>query len=63
MGLTREVSGKTPHETFYRSMFALVLETLRSKKMSWGGAQGRENFPAIDNLESELSKKGFGAAD
>ena len=45
-------------ETFYRSFFALALETLRFKKMSWGAAQGRDNLPAIEFPESELAIKG-----
>ena len=43
--------------TFYRSLLALVMATLRFGKMSWVEAQGRYNLYAVEFLESELAKK------
>ena len=55
--------GEEAHKTFYGSLFALALSTIRFGKMSCGIAQGRENFPAIDNLESEWLRGGFATTD
>ena len=51
--------GENAPKTFYQSLFALVLETLRLKKMSCGTVLGRENLAAIEFPESELVKKGL----
>ena len=59
-GSNPRIVGRNAPKTFPRSLVALVLATLRFKKMSWGTAQGREKFPAIEFPESELmKKKGF----
>ena len=44
---------KTPHQ----SSVALVLATLRFKRMSTDEVQGRENLAAIEFIESELVKR------
>ena len=51
--------GENAPKTFYRSLFALVLATLRFKKMARGTVLGREDLSAIEFLEIELVKKGF----
>ena len=54
------IVGENAPGTFYQSLFALVLATLRFKRMSRGTVQGHENLAAIEFLESELvKKKGF----
>ena len=44
-------------------MFALVLATLRFKKISWGAAHGRANLSAIEFLDGEIAKKAFEAVN
>ena len=40
-GPNPRITGEVVPGTFYRSLFALVLATLRIGKMSWGGGDGR----------------------
>ena len=56
-GSNPRIVGENAPKTPYRSLYALVLATLRFKKMSRETAQGRDNFSAIDFLESELVGK------
>ena len=50
-------------ETFYNSLFALVLATLRFKEMPWGPEQGHGDLKGTDFVEKELGVKGFNAVD
>ena len=53
----------TVPETFYNSLFALVLATLRFREMSWRAEQGHEDLKATEFIEKELGVKGFKAVD
>ena len=62
-GPNPRISSGTAPETFYNSLFALILTTLRFKEMSWGALQCRDSLLATDFVESELRKKGFRTFD
>ena len=62
-GPNRRISGEVAPNTFYRSLLASALETLRCEKMTFGASEVRANSPPFDNLSSEMSKQGFGAVD
>ena len=50
-------------KTFYQSLFAWGLSTLRFEIASWGTQEGREKLSALYNLSIEISKKGCQAGD
>ena len=50
-------------ESFYRSLFALALSTLRFGNMSWGAADGRLELPALCNLSSAISRQWLRTVD
>ena len=62
-GSKPRVPGGTIPETFYNSLFAIVLTTLRFKEMSRGALQGRDTLLAAEFTESEIGKEGFRTVD
>ena len=58
----RNVAEGAP-KTFYRSLLASALATLRFGKMDRGASEGREKLSSLCNLSTELPKKGFETAD
>ena len=57
------VATEAAPKSFYLSLFALVLPTLRFEKMSWGSADGRLELSDVDNLARQIRKKGFRTVD
>ena len=58
-GSNPRASNGTAPETFYNSLFALILTTLRFKEIPWGTLQCHDTLLATEFTESELGKKTF----
>ena len=48
-----DLMGKVP-KSFYSSLFALILATLRFKEMSWGAVEGHDELMGIEFIEKNL---------
>ena len=57
-----KLEGNVP-KTFYSSLFALILTTLRFKEMSWGTDEGHDELKGVEYIEKELSIKNFKTVD